>query len=147
MQTPMRKEKWSIAQTVYHVNESFEKTILYIHKKMQYPETIEKTNMYTSIKSFLLNSVLRSNYKMKAPEGVITSIPKELPFEQLHNDSLKNISMLKSLLENFPEELMHKNVFRHPVAGRITMYQTLQFLDEHLLHHARQVDKYLQKMN
>ncbi|MBC8045514.1 MAG: DinB family protein [Fimbriimonadaceae bacterium] len=143
--TPMQKNKWSIAQTMYHINESIEKTLRYIQKKIQYPETIEKTNFYTTVKSFLLNTTLRTDIKMKAPKGVVTLIPDHITLDEIKIKALNNSNTLQTLLEHFPDELVKRNVFKHPIAGRITMYQTMQFIDEHLLHHARQVSGYLKE--
>jgi hypothetical protein len=45
-------------------------------------------------------------------------------------------------LESYPDALQRKAIFRHPFAGRLNMRQTLRFLDDHLLHHTRQVERF-----
>jgi hypothetical protein len=45
----------------------------------------------------------------------------------------------RGLVEAFPRELEARLVFRHPVAGRLTLADTLAVLQAHLDHHVPQV--------
>ncbi|MBC8172393.1 MAG: DinB family protein [Chitinophagales bacterium] len=141
---PMRQGKWSIAQTIYHVNLSFAGTIAYISKKIQYPDSLEEKKIAAWFRSVWLTMVLRSAFKVKAPEGV-NKVPENISFHELKNQWNMHYRNLEILLENFPPALTNKNVFKNPLAGRITMYQTLSFLHEHTLHHIRQVEQYMKK--
>jgi len=131
-------DKWSCAQIMLHVNLSIAGTLSYLNKKMQQPELIQKSGIGAQFRSALLNVALQSDIKFKAPKG-LDHLPDFASFTEIQSATQNNISKLEQLLTHFPEQLMFKNVFNHPVAGRINMHQTIIFLDAHALHHKRQI--------
>ncbi|MCS6838621.1 MAG: DinB family protein, partial [Bdellovibrionaceae bacterium] len=46
-------------------------------------------------------------------------------------------------LEHFPANAHGRLVFRHPVAGRLTILQTLKFMADHLERHKEQMKRLL----
>jgi hypothetical protein len=141
---PLEENKWSCLQHMVHVNLSFEGTINYINKKMLQPELIPNAGITHTIKSKLLNRALNSDSKFKAPNGldtmdVITTLQSTKATTQAQ------LQRLKELLELYPDSMKKKAVFRHPIAGQITLKQTLSFLDAHLMHHGRQIVKFIEK--
>ena len=46
-------------------------------------------------------------------------------------------------LEGFPDDLLDRVVFRHAMVGLMGLPHTLDFLQSHLNHHARQVERLL----
>ncbi len=134
--------KWSTAQILVHINHVFERSLGYINKKMQSPETIPVAGLLTGAKSTLLNLALKSRLKFKAPKGVDV-VPEHIDFETVRMRLLQNLNAVKHLIEQFPEAYYNKAIFKHPVAGRITLLQTLSFLDAHFLHHEQQIRLFL----
>ncbi len=139
---PITSGKWSVAQILAHINISINITTAYLLKKIQYPEKIPDTTFSTGLRSVLLNAALRSDIKFKAPKGV-NIVPETNSLENIAFEWEKQKKLLFELLDTFPPHLLKKAVFRHPIAGRITINQTLEFLNLHLLHHKRQIDRYL----
>ncbi|MBK7038321.1 MAG: DinB family protein [Bacteroidetes bacterium] len=139
---PITSGKWSVAQILTHINISISITTAYLVKKIQYPEKIPNTNFTTGLRSVLLNAALRSDIKFKAPK-VVSAVPEINSIEKIEFEWQTQKKLLFDLLESFPPHLLNKAVFRHPLAGRITLKQTLEFLNLHLLHHKRQIESYL----
>lgn len=132
--------KWSCAQILVHVNLSLAGTINYMNKKLQKPELIEKANMASWGRSKLLNLALKSNIKFKAPKG-LDILPTNTPLATIKATTQQNIDNLSALLDAFPDDLLNKNVFKHPVAGRISITQTLAFLNVHTQRHQHQIEQ------
>lgn len=85
---------------------------------------------------------LKLPLKFKAPK-IVSSVPENISLDSLKSDYDKNTVSFKQLLQNFPNELMGKLIFKHPIVGLLTIEQTVGFLAEHYLHHERQMDKLL----
>jgi len=48
---------------------------------------------------------------------------------------------LKRFIEALSPEKMGVAIFRHPFAGYLTITQTFKFLEEHLKHHVKQIER------
>jgi hypothetical protein len=143
---PVEEKKWSCLQHMVHINLSFEGTINYINKKMLQPELIPNAGIKHSIKSKLLNRALNSDSRFKAPKGLDT-MDVIATLQSTKDATQAQLRRLKVLLEQYPDSMKKKAVFRHPIAGQITMQQTLSFLDAHLMHHERQIVKFIKKQS
>lgn len=141
---PVAENKWSCLQQMVHVNLSFEGTINYIQKKMLQPELIPEAGITNTIKSKLLNRALNSDTRFKAPKG-LDVVDVKTTLTAARESTQTQLQRLKEILELYPDTMLKKAVFKHPVAGRITMAQTLAFLDAHLMHHERQIIKFIEK--
>lgn len=139
---PHNPGKWSTGQILVHINHVFERSMGYINKKMQEPDKIPDAGLITGAKSTLLNLVLKSKLKFKAPKGVDV-VPEHVDFETVRLRIVQNLNAVKDLTEQFPEKYYHKAIFKHPAVGRITLQQTVTFLDAHFLHHEQQIRLFL----
>ena len=54
---------------------------------------------------------------------------------------------LKSHLEHVADGHVHKLVYKHPVAGRLSVIQAMQFFAEHINHHKAQIKRTLKSLN
>lgn len=139
---PITTGKWSVAQILTHCNSSVSAVLGYLQHKLQQPQKIPNKNITTWFRSKLLNAALKSDLKFKAPKSIET-VSQEIHFEEIKTAWTKQQTALQNLLFSFPLNLLDKTVFRHPVAGRVTMDQTLEFLYLHLLHHKRQILRHI----
>jgi hypothetical protein len=131
---------WSAAQIVEHLLQSEKGTIAYLQKKMQTPpEEIPKGGLSSIFRSFFLSRALKNQgKKYRAPK--VLAEPAELPdLEVLIPEFRKNRKQLAEILELFNEKMARKAYFKHPVAGRLTIEQTLVFLEDHFNRHAEQI--------
>ncbi|MEO0405148.1 MAG: hypothetical protein AAF193_09785, partial [Bacteroidota bacterium] len=96
------------------------------------------TRPTTRTNSKELNGKLRSDNRWKAPD-VLPEPRGEMPFSELKEKWIKTGHGFNQFVHNFPMEHQDKLVFKHPLYGRLTMLQTLQFTAEHIVHHEHQI--------
>ena len=137
---------WSVAQHLYHCWLVEQLTEKYIHNKILNPASINSVSIITYVKSFLLQLFLKSGYKVKAPKPTAI-FPDPIDIFNLNSDwedSRKSMDNLITLL--YEMKLENKGFFRHPRIGRLNLQLTLNFLQFHLNHHIKQIDKIISKI-
>ena len=97
----------------------------------------------TGIKNFLaskiLNSKLNSEQKFKVPK-ILSQPDNGISFDELKENWDNSRLYLINTVENFPKDKMNKAIFKHPVAGKLSISQTLSFMINHLKHHVPQIN-------
>jgi hypothetical protein len=53
---------------------------------------------------------------------------------------------MKSYLEDLPEHIFDKELYKHPFAGRVTIRGMVDFFGGHLERHAKQIDRTIAKV-
>ena len=135
---------WSAAQVVHHLLYIEGNIIQYVQKKVQSDENLPKVGLYTRFRARLVRLFLRlPGFKVKAPKGVATLTDAgNLPsLPELRRTWEASRRQLERLLNEFPGRLLNRAIFPHPRSGRITIYQVMEFLLDHLLHHQQQVGR------
>lgn len=131
---------WSAVEILYHLKESEKGTAAYLAKKIQAPKSeVPKGGLASKLRSYLLSKNLR-NYtkKFKAP-SVFKDMPRDLNYSEVRAEYLQAREELKNILEEFEVDMLGKSYFKHPVAGRITIIQTMNFLKDHFERHVEQI--------
>ena len=114
----------------------------YLRKKTQKPELIPSSGVIAAIKSRALGLFLRLPFKVSAPART-AEVAESAELQDLERDWAEVQSAWRDFLEDFPTELAGKAVYKHPVAGRLNLEQTLRFLIDHLRRHTRQIERAL----
>jgi hypothetical protein len=140
------KDKWSIVQIVYHL---FTAETLIYHSLMNFSFDIknEKLGLGSRIRSFLTNLMLNSTLKFKAPSSRLEQFPDEIDALALSENWKKKRNGFVDYLKKFREDKLSYRVFRHPVSGKFTLSQTLGFMNYHLKHHQRQIERIIDSEN
>ena len=87
-----------------------------------------------------LAAVLASPFRGRAPAGARPAEePESLESVRGRWDAVRG--RWRERLESYPDALLRRAIFRHPFAGRLSMAQTLKFVDDHLRHHVRQIGR------
>ena len=95
----------------------------------------------------LLKLIFFLGLKFKAPKIVVDPIPENVDLQELKNKWLKSRDSFEILINNLDEEILKKGILRHPLAGRIDMNMTLNFLLSHFIHHKKIIHKLEKKIN
>lgn len=140
LETPHKQGKWSVSQIFYHLNQAESVSMNYVMKKMQEPEKLKNTGIAEAIKLNIVALLFVSPIKFKMPE-VLGEMPEKADYEVVLRNWDKTRVNLKQLLETIPDEMMTRNLYRQPGAGRINIYQMLRFMHIHFSRHRRQVRK------
>lgn len=133
---------WSALQVLHHVVAAEGATLAYIKKKMQAGTAIPRAGLRSRLRLLALRLALASPLRFRAPAAT-ASVPPEIDAEKLRADWESGRGAWRALLTAFPEDLVARQVFRHPLVGRMGLSDTLGFMRSHLDHHARQVERAL----
>jgi uncharacterized damage-inducible protein DinB len=132
--------RWSIIQVLGHLTLAEEATLAYLRKKMQDPSSIPAAGFTSLARLVIVAAVLRSPLRRQAP--ALTADPpasRSLSEARRHWDRVR--ADWAAFLQSFPPDLLGRAVFRHPFAGRMSIAHTLGFMNEHLRHHAKQIER------
>jgi len=142
LNTPMQEGKWSAAQTTWHVIRAMEVSLDYLEYKLAQPHRFSRAGIGSWLRGRILVGSLNSDRKFKAP-AITAGVPDHITLAELQHTADAQIERLRVLLEAFPQQLRNKTVFKHPVAGRLTIRQMLEFMQAHTYHHKKQTDHFL----
>lgn len=135
---------WSVLQILDHILLSEAGTLRYMKNKTAHTKAFKKPTPVSYVRFALLTTALRSPFRFRAPEGVKPPEKEPLPsLEELLTQWAQVREEFRAFLEQFPEGQENKLVFRHPLAGRLTLLHTLSFMKDHLSRHVRQIRKRL----
>lgn len=131
---------WNAVQIFYHLKESEKGTAGYLGKKIQAPKSeVSSGGLSSKLRSKLLSKSLRNHkMKFKAP-AVFSDMPSKPDYETVRREYMEARKNLEAVLEEFETDMLGKAYFKHPVAGRITIVQTLKFLTDHFERHREQI--------
>jgi len=137
---------WSVIQILDHMLQVERASLTYLKKKIKAGAEVPEATFSSRIRTFLLITFLHSPMKFKAPATLKTPVNDKELGEMLHIWNAVRKDLIR-FLEVFPENLLSKAIFKHPVSGRIRMDQTLQFFRAHQRHHLQQIQRTLNKIN
>jgi len=131
---------WSINQVIHHMSGVEAGTILYIQKKLINPEENKKAGLKSFYRAALLRYALRSKRKFRAPKILTEPVG---PYDVNELFTLWKITRknLESLYDSIPAEHKNRQLFKHPVVGKINLKQTLGFMGDHMQRHLDQIQK------
>ncbi|PJJ59897.1 DinB family protein [Hymenobacter chitinivorans] len=135
--------QWSAAQVVQHLLVAETGIGQYISKKIQQEEGLTKTSFMTFVRSRVLRLALRLPFlRFKAPKYLAALTPDTVPpLPELRADWERVRRQLEQILNEFPSLLLNRDIFKHPRSGMLNIYQTLDFMVDHVLHHQKQLER------
>ncbi|PRY12295.1 DinB family protein [Pontibacter ummariensis] len=145
LNSPPAEGKWSINQTMAHLVLVERRMLDYVQYKLKQQEAFPEASFSQGLKSLLLKLALQSGKKFKAPD-VVATVPDNIALATLRQEWDEVRFRLEDLLTELPVHLLNKCLFKHPVAGPLTMFQTLTFVQDHFNHHLRQIQQQKQRL-
>jgi len=133
------EDKWSITQIVFHLVKSEQLSVISINKEIRNADN-RKAGVSALVRSSLLKYALMSPLKFKAP-AILGNVPAEYDIEELKTKWITIRNKLNTALGEVDTELGKKYLFTHPYAGKMNIYQTMDFLVHHFNHHNRQIKR------
>lgn len=135
--------KWSALQILTHLYISEKLSFSYIKKKSLGIETLANAGLKQTLLMPVLKISQRLPFRFKAPRVVVENTPEAIPLDQLISQwNLLRIE-LRSHLDHLSDAHVHRLVYKHPIAGRLSLPQAIQFFAEHITHHKPQIIKAL----
>lgn len=135
------KYKWNVLEILCHLLLSEAGTLRYIRKKLQYaPNGLPDAGRFSHFKTIVLEWVLKTPIKIKAPAG-LDNFPEEPLLEKIDADWSASRLEFKKMIEELSEKQLKWQLFKHPIIGRIDMEDTVKFLSAHYHHHKKQIKR------
>ena len=135
--------KWSISQILTHLLTSEKLSLAYIKKKAQGIDTVKNSGITESLRLWLLIISQRIPVKYKAPKVMVENTPPAMPLTALVEEWSAVRNELKQFLQNMEDKHVRKVIYKHPIAGRLDVRQTMIFFREHIIHHLPQIKRQL----
>lgn len=137
--------KWSLAQVFSHLITSEQLSVGYLNKKLQGIDEVGNTGVAEELKMLVLIVSQRLPLKFKAPKVVVENTPTYKTLPEIEQAWQKTREELKATLARFRDDQLNKKIYKHPVAGRLNIKQTLRFFQEHTIHHTPQIKNLLKQ--
>ena len=131
--------RWSVSEILIHIVTSERLSVNYMRKKALAIERLDDSGLVEEVKMRLLRISQRLPFKYKAPIIIIEHTPAGIPFDSLRSDWDEVRNELKVFAESIADQHVKKKVFKHPVAGRLDLFQAMDFFFEHIQHHWPQI--------
>jgi len=133
---------WSAMQTAYHLITAESFSLSYLQKKIQAKEQVKPAGIAHAFRSALLKIFLLLPFKFKAPK-IVEQVPDFKSFAEMKKDWADTRKGMQDLLETLTEEDTKRELFKHPMAGKMNIVQMIDFINDHLTRHSKQIDKCL----
>ena len=131
---------WSPLQVLNHVLKSETGSLAYVKKKLSFDPQLKKAGIITWFRWILLKVFLYTPLKFKAPKGVATEdLPAMTDLAEFKAVIREHRKLLRSYLENVDAKRFDQEVYRHPIAGRLSLKQMIKFFTHHLYRHSKQI--------
>lgn len=135
------ENEWSAIQVICHLVRAESLSLRYIRKKMQGDDPGDG-GLGAKLRSGALSLILKLPLRYKAPSRS-AELPERADLEATRCEWEEGRAGWKELVDSLSPEQARKTIFRHPVAGRLTLSQTLRFMDNHIKRHTGQVERIL----
>ena len=140
---PLEKNKWSAFQHLEHLILVETASINYIAKKINFASKVKDAGLKNKLRFSLLKLYfVFPIIKAKAPTTV-ANVPNESDLVSIEARWKKKRQSLIDILSLVDDHMLPKEFFKHPIAGKLNLLQTLDFLTTHLNHHKKIVYKHL----
>lgn len=138
---------WSAKENIYHLIKAENLAHRYLEKKLSRPTTIEAAGWKSRWRSFKLQLVFASPFKVPAPAIVSPVDMPDLSTEAMKNQWMQQRKELRAYLETLPVEVYGKAVFNHAVVGRLSLPGMVDFFRQHLTRHQGQIRRTLKQVS
>ena len=135
-------DSWSAAQVMYHLMLSENYALQYCKKKLGFKPTLKKAGIGAKVRSLIVQGYLLSPIKVKAPKAVASPmLPKEGDLISIAKKWREQRREMGDFLNSIPVEYLDKEVYKHPLGGRLSLAGMIDFLDAHFQNHKKQIFK------
>lgn len=142
------EDSWSVLQIMQHLMKAESGSIDYVKKKLSYEPTLEKAGVKSTFNSLMLNIALSTPIRVKAPTQISgENLLTDLTFWDVAKQWKQQRKELQIYLESLPAELYTKEVYKHPMTGKMTLSNMLSFFNTHVDRHNKQIRKTLKKID
>ncbi|MEM6320389.1 MAG: DinB family protein, partial [Bacteroidota bacterium] len=142
------ESSWSVLQIMQHLMGAEKGALAYVQKKLSFNPELEKANVLSGLRSTFLNLSLAAPFKIQAPAAVSGDFLRtDLTFWEVAKQWKSQRKALALYLEELPEEFFEKELYKHPLTGKMSLAGMLSFFSTHMDRHTRQIRRTLKKVD
>jgi len=131
---------WSMVQVLRHLVTAESQSLKLIKRKIRRADELPNVNIQARARALLLKLALALPVKFRAPK--IAEVQEEAPdFEELLNEWNSIRNDFHELLTETDDENFVKMVYKHPRAGYLSLKQAIEFMEDHIRHHQKQIER------
>lgn len=136
-------ETWSVTEVIYHLKVAEEAALTYMRKKLEVGG-YRSASFSAGLKQRLLNIIISLPIKFKAPK--VAQLPKgtTVSFTEALNEWNAIREAMKEQYASIDEELVTKELFKHPITGKMNLIQSVRFMRKHMNRHIGQIEGLIQ---
>ena len=123
-----------------HLSLAEKVSLAVIRKKITDRAGLRQAGFAGWLKWALIRLVLRSPLQVKAPARSAT-VPEHQDLETTRRQWDEVRAGWRETIGSLPPELSDQGIYRHPVMGAMSLAQALRFIEDHVGHHAKQIDR------
>lgn len=136
---------WSVTEVIYHLVVAERGALSYLNKKLEVGG-FEKASFQAGLKQKFLNFMISLPVKYRAPK--VVALPKETSVSYAEavaewNSIREN---MKSAYEKLDDDFCGRELFKHPMAGKMNIVQGLKFMRQHMNRHIGQIERILKQV-
>ncbi len=133
-------ESWSMLQVLRHLVTAESQSLKLIKRKISRADELASVNVQARGRALLLKIALALPLKFKAPK--IADVQEEAPdFEELLNEWNSVRNGFHELLTESDDKNFVKTVYKHPRAGYLSFKHAIEFMEDHIRHHQKQIER------
>jgi uncharacterized damage-inducible protein DinB len=133
-------ESWSMNQVLRHLVTAESQSLKLIKRKMNQVDQLPDLSIQVKARALLLKIALALPIKFKAPE--IADVREETPvFEDLLSEWNAVRNEFREVMTQSDEKTFTKTIYQHPRAGYLTLKQAIEFMQDHISHHQKQIER------
>jgi hypothetical protein len=130
---------WSPMQVLHHIIQAEHGSLLYIQKKLSFNPKLEKSGIINDFRFLIFKITFSLPFKVKAPAAIADNLPDYADLESTSKMWAESRQNLKIWLANVDDSIWNLQIFKHPFIGRISLFHTLGFFEEHAKRHTKQI--------
>ncbi len=130
--------KWSVGQVMWHLYNAERGSLAYIKKKCQYPDQLQSADFAARKNAWMVKTYLKFPIPVKAPAAAGVP-PEQVSLEEINKKWQRSRAALSDFINTTDPVILAKQVYKHPLAGRMDMAGALGFFDQHQKRHNKQI--------
>ena len=135
-------DKWSVNQNILHLIEAETASLAYMKKKLSFGTDLPKAGFKSTLRHLALRLAFALPLKFKAPPN-LAKMPDDLNFEELNQRWSTVRAEYYDFLKNMPDKLITSELWRHQIAGKMSLVQMIDFFEDHQNRHREQIERTL----
>lgn len=142
-----KADAWSVFQVMHHLIKVERSSMAYVNKKLSYNPELKKVSVKSGFVRVATKALAGIPIKIKAPAVVGDDLPEHSTFWEVVKEYKDTRSELQQFLDKMPADMFDKELYKHPMTGRMSLNGMLQFLEGHFSRHRKQIRKTLKKVD